>query len=150
MRLDKFTIKAQEALQAAHDLAEQRHHQEMTPEHLLLALLDQEQGVARRDPAQARHRPRGARQPVERALDELPAGPRLRADVDVGRRLKDLLEDAAKQAKEFKDEYVSTEHFLLALADKDHGAASARAARGRRQQGRAPAARWPRCAATSA
>src|SRR5581483_11368136 len=45
MRLDKFTIKAQEALQAAHDLAEQRHHQEMAPEHLLLALLQQEQGV---------------------------------------------------------------------------------------------------------
>ena len=45
MRLDKLTIKAQEALQAAHDLAEKHNHQEMTPEHLLLALLAQEQGV---------------------------------------------------------------------------------------------------------
>ena len=47
-----------------------------------------------------------------------------RADVYVGSRLKDVLEDADKQSKEFKDEYVSSEHLLLALVAKDHGAAS--------------------------
>src|SRR5438105_4284857 len=45
MRLDKMTVKAQEALRAGHDLAEQRNHQEFTPEHVLSALLTQEQGI---------------------------------------------------------------------------------------------------------
>ena len=59
MRLDKLTIKAQEALQAAHELAASRAHQELTPEHVLAALLDQQDGIARRHPAQARRRPGG-------------------------------------------------------------------------------------------
>jgi ATP-dependent Clp protease ATP-binding subunit ClpB len=124
MRLDKFTIKAQEALQAAHDLAEQRHHQEMTPEHLLLALLQQEQGVVSAILRKLGIDPDALATRVERGLEELPEVRGSRADVYVGNRLKDVLEDATKQSKEFKDEYVSSEHILLALVDKDHGAAS--------------------------
>jgi ATP-dependent Clp protease ATP-binding subunit ClpB len=124
MRLDKFTIKAQEALQAAHDLAEQRHHQEMMPEHLLLALLQQEQGVVGAILRKLGIDPDALVTRVERGLEELPEVRGSRADVYVGSRLKDVLEDATKQSKEFKDEYVSSEHILLALVDKDHGAAS--------------------------
>jgi ATP-dependent Clp protease ATP-binding subunit ClpB len=124
MRLDKFTIKAQEALQAAHDLAEQRHHQEMMPEHLLLALLQQEQGVVGAILRKLGIDPEALQTRVERGLDELPEVRGSRADVYVGNRLKDVLEDATKQSKDFKDEYVSSEHILLALVDKDHGAAS--------------------------
>ena len=63
MRMDKLTIKAQEALQAAHELASSRAHQELTPEHVLAALLDQADGIAGAilrklgvDPASARPR----------------------------------------------------------------------------------------------
>ena len=124
MRLDKLTIKAQEALAAAHAAAEQRAHQEITPEHLLQALLTQEEGVAL-----AVLRKLGAdADGLRRKLDEtLAAQPQVRgssAEVYAGRRLKDLLEEAARQSAEFKDEYVSSEHLLLALLSKDLGPAS--------------------------
>ena len=123
MRLDKFTIKAQEALQAAHDLAEQRHHQEMTPEHLLLALLQQEQGVVGAilrklgiDPDALADQGR-ARSTSRRSAARAPT-----STSATGSRTSS--KTPRKQSKEFKDEYVSSEHILLALVDKDHGAAS--------------------------
>ena len=124
MRLDKLTIKAQAALQAAHDLAERHNHQEMTPEHLLLALLAQEQGVTGAILRKLGLDPDALATRVERDLEDLPQVRGSRADVYVGGRLKDVIEDATRQSKEFKDEYVSSEHILLALVDKDHGAAS--------------------------
>src|SRR4029079_2868518 len=72
MRLDKLTIKAQEALQAAHDLAEKRNQQEMTPEHLLLALLTQEQGVTGAILRKLGIEPEALATKVERTLDDLP------------------------------------------------------------------------------
>jgi ATP-dependent Clp protease ATP-binding subunit ClpB len=124
MRLDKLTIKAREAVQAAHELAGSRGHQELTPEHLLLALLDQQDGVTGAllrkvgiDPAQVRRS-------AQSALDAQPQVRGSTADIYVGRRLTDLFEEATKQSKEFKDEYVSSEHLLLALVAKDFGAAS--------------------------
>jgi ATP-dependent Clp protease ATP-binding subunit ClpB len=124
MRLDKLTIKAQEALQAAHDLAEQRNQQEITPEHLLLALLAQEQGVSGAILRKLGIDPDALATGVERTLESQPQVRGARAEVYVGSRLKDVLEDASRQSKEFKDEYVSSEHILLALVGKDHGAAS--------------------------
>ncbi len=124
MRLDKLTIKAREAVQAAHELAGSRGHQELTPEHLLLALLDQQDGVTGAllrkvgiDPAQVR-------QAAQSALDAQPQVRGSTADIYAGRRLTDLFEEATKQSKEFKDEYVSSEHLLLALVARDFGAAS--------------------------
>src|SRR5882672_8189407 len=124
MKLDKLTTKAQEALQQAQALAERRGHQELTPEHLLAALLTQEQGVV---PALLRKLgvdTGGLQSRVEAALDAQPQVRGSSADLYVGRRLKTLLEDAGQQSKEFKDEYISSEHLLLALLAKDHGAAS--------------------------
>jgi ATP-dependent Clp protease ATP-binding subunit ClpB len=124
MRLDKLTIKAQEALAAARDLADQRAHQEVTPEHLLRALLTQEDGVVL-----ALLRKVGTdAEAIGRKLDEAIAKqPQVRgssAEGYVGRRLKDLLDEAARQSEEFKDEYVSSEHLLLAMVAKDVGDAS--------------------------
>jgi ATP-dependent Clp protease ATP-binding subunit ClpB len=124
MRLDKLTIKAQEALQAAHELAEQRNHQEMTPEHLLLALLTQEQGVTGAILRKLGIDPEALAGKVERSLDDLPQVRGANSEVYVGNRVKAVIDEATKQSKEFKDEYVSSEHILLALVDKDHGAAS--------------------------
>src|SRR5450432_3891046 len=124
MKLDKLTTKTQEALQQAQALAERRGHQELTPEHLLSALLTQEQGVVSAllrkvgvDLAMVQSR-------VDAALDAQPQVRGSTADIYAGRRLESLFEDAGKQSKEFKDEYISSEHLLLALLAKDHGAAS--------------------------
>src|SRR5579872_3843387 len=124
MRLEKLTIKAQEALQHAQELAEQRGHQEMTPEHLLASLLTQEQGIAGAILRKLGIDTDNLQKATERALDELPQVRGSTADVYVGHRLKAVLEGANQQSKEFKDEYISSEHMLLALVDKDHGAAS--------------------------
>jgi ATP-dependent Clp protease ATP-binding subunit ClpB len=124
MRIEKLTTKAQEALQQAQALAERRGHQELTPEHLLSALLAQEQGVA---PALLRKvgvDPGLVQAKVDAALDAQPQVRGAAADLYVGRRLKTLLEDATEQSKAFKDEYVSSEHLLLALLAKDHGEAT--------------------------
>jgi ATP-dependent Clp protease ATP-binding subunit ClpB len=124
MRLDKMTVKAQEALRAANDLAEQRNHQELTPEHVLSALLTQEQGIAA-----ALLRKMGVpldvvEKEVARALDEQPQVKGAVAEIYMGRRLKDLIQDAEKRSKDFKDEYTSSEHLLLALVGGNHGAAT--------------------------
>ena len=124
MRLDKLTIKAQEALQAAHELAASRAHQELTPEHLLAALLDQQTASRARSCASSASTRRwsGSRWPRRWTRSRRCSG--AAADIYVGRRLKDLIEEATQQSKEFKDEYISSEHLLLALAAKDFGAAS--------------------------
>ena len=124
MRLDKLTIKAQEALAAAHATAEQHAHQEVTPEHLLRALLTQEEGVALAVLRKVGADPDGLVHKVDEALAAEPQVRGSAVEAYVGRRLKDLLDEAARQADEFKDEYVSSEHLLLALLSKDLGAAS--------------------------
>ena len=124
MRLDKLTIKAQEALQAAHELASSRAHQELTPEHVLAALLDQPDGIAGAILRKLGADPVTVRQSVAQALDAQPQVSGASADVYAGRRLNDLIDQAGRQSKAFKDEYVSSEHLLLALIDKDFGAAS--------------------------
>jgi ATP-dependent Clp protease ATP-binding subunit ClpB len=124
MRPEKLTTKAQEAVQQAQALAERRGHQELTPEHLLSALLTQEQGVTSALLRKVGVDPARIQQSVDAALDEQPQVRGAAADLYVGRRLKTLLEDATSQSREFKDEYVSSEHLLLALVAKDHGAAT--------------------------
>jgi ATP-dependent Clp protease ATP-binding subunit ClpB len=124
MRLDKLTIKAREAVQAAHELAASRGHQELTPEHLLSALLDQSEGVTGALLRKLGVDPALVHRSTAEALEGQPQVRGSSADIYVGRRLEALLEDATRQSKELKDEYVSSEHILLALLGKDHGAAS--------------------------
>src|SRR5260370_38376328 len=73
MKFDKFTVKAQEAVQAAQSLADQGNHQALEPEHLLLALLQQQEGVAGPLLAKLGARPEAIAQEVHAALDKLPA-----------------------------------------------------------------------------
>src|SRR5438093_474303 len=72
MRLDKFTIKAQEALQQAQSLADQLGQQEILPEHLLATLLDQEEGIIRPLLQKLGADPRALRSDVQKELDRLP------------------------------------------------------------------------------
>jgi ATP-dependent Clp protease ATP-binding subunit ClpB len=137
MQPDRFTIKSQEALAAATRLAQERRSPQVTPTHLLAALLDSESGAG--GPADAAG---GVVVPVLTKLGiQLPA---LRAETN--RALEDLprlgesssteggqpsteltavLREAEKQAKDLSDEYISTEHLLLALAAEESRAGQA-------------------------
>src|SRR5262249_29542518 len=124
MRTDKLTIKAQEAIADARDLAAGKGHPEVTPTHLLIALLNQEEGVVPRVLAKVGADPRGTIVALERELEALPVVKGAGVDVGVGRAFRELYEAATREAGKFKDEFISTEHFLLALLGSDHGAAS--------------------------
>ncbi|HEU4370512.1 MAG TPA: ATP-dependent chaperone ClpB [Methylomirabilota bacterium] len=130
MRMDKLTVKAQEAIQAAQSLADQHDHQAVEPEHVLAALLQQREGVV--GPLLAKL---GARaEAVQRELEaELARTPKVRGGSGqyVGERLRAAFERAQREAERLKDEYVSTEHLLIAIAqDRDGAAGRALAAAG--------------------
>src|SRR5687767_12170257 len=114
MRADKLTIKAQEALADARDLAAGKGHPEITPEHLLLALVTQEEGVVPRVLTKIGADPRAIATTLEKELANLPVARGASMDVGISRRFKDLYDAASKEAAKFKDDYISSEHFLLA------------------------------------
>src|SRR5256884_624529 len=122
MRLDKLTIKAQEALQAAQALADQQSHQAMEPEHLLAALLEQREGIVGPVLAKLGARPDAIQQALRAELAKLPAV-RGGSGQYLGERTRLPLERAQAEAQRPKDEYVSTEHLLIALAQDRDGAA---------------------------
>ena len=116
MKLDKLTVKAQEALSSSQELAMAHHHAEVTPEHLLVALLEQDGGIVPRILGKLGADPRVVRADLDRVLDKRPKVHGAALDATISRAYKDLFEAAAKEATAMKDEYLSTEHFLLALA----------------------------------
>ena len=122
LRPDRLTIKSQEALQAAQDIARERGQQELTPEHLLLALVRQKDGVV---PPILQRAGASAEQIERRLEDSLDAVPKVAGgEIYASPRLGKLFDLAEKEAKALKDEYVSAEHLLLAAAEGD-GAAKA-------------------------
>jgi ATP-dependent Clp protease ATP-binding subunit ClpB len=116
MKLDKLTVKAQEAIAGARDAAMSRHHAEVRPEHLLVALLDQEGGVVPRILAKLGADPRVVRTDLDQAFEKFPRARGAALDIDAGRAFKDVWEAAGREAEAMKDEFISTEHFLIALA----------------------------------
>ncbi|MGH7731602.1 MAG: ATP-dependent chaperone ClpB [Candidatus Eiseniibacteriota bacterium] len=117
MKLDRFTIKSQEALERAQRLASERSHQEPRPEHLLAALLEDDGGTI----AAVLEKLGVERETLARAntlaLDRLP---RVHGgSMHVGDALRLVLERAETVAGKLKDEFVSVEHLLLALSDPE-------------------------------
>ena len=121
MRTDRLTIKAQEALADARDHAGGKGHSELAPEHLLLALLDQREGVVPRLLERVGARAGSVGAAVERALDSLPVVRGAALEVTLSRRMRELHDGATREAAAFKDEFVSTEHLLLAMVERDVG-----------------------------
>ena len=130
MRLDKFTVKAQEAIQAAQSLADQHEHQAVEPEHLLATLLPQREGVVGPILGKLGVRLDALSSQLE---GELARMPKVRGGGGqyLGERLRSALERAQREAERLKDEYVSTEHLLIGIAqDRDGAAGRALAAGG--------------------
>ncbi|HEV8169615.1 MAG TPA: ATP-dependent chaperone ClpB [Pyrinomonadaceae bacterium] len=119
MRLDKFTLRGQEAIQSAIELAERNQHQQVEPEHLLVAMLEQPEGIVR--PILGKL---GANVAV--VLNDTQAAvarfPRVQGGQQYfSSRLSQMFTAAQKQADQMKDEFISTEHLLLAIVDEKDG-----------------------------
>lgn len=129
MDLDKLTRKTQEALQAAQVKAVQYSHQEIDGEHLLLALLEQEQGLVPRVLERMGVPVATVKARVEQELEKRPhvSGPGTEAGkAYVTQRFNRLLVKAGDEARKLKDEYISIEHLLLALVDEGKNTAAGR------------------------
>jgi ATP-dependent Clp protease ATP-binding subunit ClpB len=116
MQADRFTIKAQEAIAAAGQLAERRHNPQVTPEHLLSVLLEQEGGVVAPVLSKLGADPRALRADVNAILDSLPTMTAGGEAAGPSSELVRVLREGEEEMRSLKDEYVSTEHLLLALA----------------------------------
>jgi ATP-dependent Clp protease ATP-binding subunit ClpB len=121
MRIEQFTIKAQEALQAGQTLARRMGSPDFEPEHLAKALLEQEQGVAEALLRRIGADPRLVGGRIDESLERLPKIQGGEPGSRMSQRLLKDLDKAEDEAKKLGDEYVSTEHLLLALA-QDKGA----------------------------
>ena len=121
MDLSKFTEKSQAALQEAQNIATRNQHQAVDVEHLMLALLEQEDGLVPRLFEKAKVAPDLLKAKVEEELNRIP---RVSGDTTTGQgvhvtqRLNKLLVKAQDQAKKLQDEYVSVEHLVLTMFDE--------------------------------
>ncbi len=122
MNQDRFTEKSLEALQSAQRLASKFNHQQMDVEHLLLSLLDQEQGLAPAILTKADVAIDAVKIKLQRELEKLPRVTGGSDQVALTGRLNRVLGLAEDEAKKMKDDFVSVEHLLLAMID-DTGAA---------------------------
>ncbi|WP_334142486.1 ATP-dependent chaperone ClpB [Rhabdothermincola sp.] len=112
---NRWTLKTQEAFNAALSAARANSNPEVTPDHLLLALLAQEDGVVLPILQRVGVAPLTLRNRAEEAVARLPKA--YGGESRLGRQLTELLDAADRQRAELRDEYLSTEHLLLALAD---------------------------------
>jgi ATP-dependent Clp protease ATP-binding subunit ClpB len=118
MRLEKLTIKSQEALQNAQGLAEKRNHQAVDVEHLLMALLGQKEGVALSLLQKLGVPATTLVDRVQKALDRVPQVTGAAAgQAYITPRLKKVIEAAESAAQGLKDDYVSVEHLLMSMTD---------------------------------
>ncbi|HEU4595587.1 MAG TPA: ATP-dependent chaperone ClpB [Pyrinomonadaceae bacterium] len=121
MRLDRFTLRGQEAIQSAIEAAERNQHQQVEPEHVLLAMLEQPEGIVRPVLGKIGANVQVVLNDVQAAIGRFPK-------VQGGQqyfspRLTQVFTASQKQAEAMQDEYISTEHLLLAIAEEKDGAA---------------------------
>lgn len=122
IRFDRFTIKAQEAFQDAQTIALDRNQQQLEVEHVLLALINQKEGLTLQLLQKLGANTSGI---ISRLEDEISKLPRVEGagagQVYMSTRLNNVAEAAFSEMKNLRDEYLSTEHLLLAIADERNG-----------------------------
>ena len=114
MMLDKFTVMSQEAFQLAQSRAEELGHQELKPEHLLWAFLNQEENIVISILAKIGVNSSKILEDLESALDKIPKV-KGGGEIYLSSSLRKIMNSAQKEADKFKDEYISTEHLFLAI-----------------------------------
>ena len=117
-RLDKLTQKAQEALQQAQAIAERSQNQVIFPLHLLIALAEEKEGIVRPVLAKCDVQPDAIVAEGRRLLGNLPKTAGMQPGTYLSQPLNEILERAFDEAGRFKDEFVSTEHLLLSMAEQ--------------------------------
>ncbi|HXF14234.1 MAG TPA: ATP-dependent chaperone ClpB [Terriglobales bacterium] len=117
IRWDKFTLKAQEAVQRANELASEHGNPEVLPVHLLAALLEDKEGIVPPIMEKIGIGPQSVLSDLYQQMDRLPKISGAAAQATLSQAANQLLDRAFKEADTFKDEYVSTEHLLLAATE---------------------------------
>src|SRR5438067_5780410 len=118
IRWDKLTVKAQEAVQGANDVASEHGNPEVAPAHLLLALAEDREGIVPPILEKIGVNPRAIASEARAAVEKLPkVSGSSAAQAHLSNELSKVIDQAFKEANNFKDEYVSTEHLLLGLAE---------------------------------
>src|SRR6201984_2247094 len=123
IRWDKFTVKAQEAVQRSNELASEHGNPELQPLHLLAALLEDKEGIVPPVLEKIGIGPQAVLSEIYRDFEKLPKISGAAAQPTLSQAANQLLDRAFKEADNFKDEYVSTEHLLLAATPLKRGAA---------------------------
>jgi ATP-dependent Clp protease ATP-binding subunit ClpB len=125
MRFDKFTIKSQELIQNAQSLAARYNHQQIEPEHLLTAMLQEREGIAGAMLRKLGASPGEIEHAVAKAIEGIPqVSGGAAGEAYISPRTKTVLDAAFSEATKMKDEYVSIEHVLLAIVDEKKGDAA--------------------------
>ena len=122
MRFDKFTLKVQEALQETQSLAGSLGHQAIEPEHLLVCFLRQDDSIVSAITSKLNASPQKIEQELNSYLKKMPSVQGA-GEVYLGNRLNKILDKAMTEAAQLKDEYVSAEHVLIAMAEEKEGQA---------------------------
>src|SRR6266568_9225849 len=117
IRWDQFTLKAQEAVQRANELASEHGNPELLPLHLLAALLEDKEGIGPPVLEKIGIGPQSVLNELYEAMETLPKVSGGATQASLSTSANQLLDRAFKEADTFKDEYVSTEHLLLAATD---------------------------------
>jgi ATP-dependent Clp protease ATP-binding subunit ClpB len=123
VRWDKFTLKAQEAVQRANELASEHGNPELVPLHVLAALAEDKEGIVAPILEKIGIGAQAVLHETYQAIDQLPKVSGGAAQAGMSQAANQLLERAFKEAGNFKDEYVSTEHLLLAITQQKRDAA---------------------------
>jgi ATP-dependent Clp protease ATP-binding subunit ClpB len=125
MRFDKLTIKSQELIQSAQSLASENNHQQIEPEHMLSAMLNEQQGIARSMLNKLGVSGDDVSRELAETIDRIPkvSGSAV-GDAYISLRTKRVLDAAFAEAAKMKDQYVSIEHIFLAISEEKEGDAA--------------------------
>lgn len=118
---NRFTQKSQEAIVNAQNLAQKNNHSQVEPEHLLLALLEQSDGVIPQILNKLNASAPAIQQRTQQSINNLPRITGAAAQLTYSQRMRNVLVNAHDQMEPFGDEYVSTEHLFLAILETAHG-----------------------------